>query len=93
MNLEDGEMLRVLWRDAHAVTDTWTAPEEIDSEPCMVWSVGFVLPDCKPGHLVLAQSVIADHGNVDHVLAIPVAMVAKMETLRSVPLIPAEPPI
>lgn len=87
------ELVRIWWRDAHAATDTWTAPEEIDQEPCMVWSVGFVLKDCKPGHVVLAQSMIADSFEVDHVLAVPVAMVARIESLRPVSLIPVEPPI
>ena len=89
---ENDRVVRVWWRDAHAATDTWTSPEEIDDEPCIVRSVGFLLVDVKPGHIVLAQSQIVDFGDVDHVLAIPTAMVVRIESLHTVPLVPVEPP-
>jgi hypothetical protein len=85
-------LLRVWWHDAHAATEGWTAPDGIDQEPYLVASVGFLLGDCKPGHVVLAQSMIADHGDVDHVLAIPVAMVTRIESLHVASLLPVEPP-
>lgn len=90
--VRDQRMLRVWWHDAHAATEGWTPPDAIDREPYIVMSVGFLLSDCKPGHVVLAQSMITDHGDVDHVLAIPVAMVARIETLNSASLLPVEPP-
>jgi hypothetical protein len=86
------QLLRVWWHDAHAATDGWTTPDEIDVEPYLVVSVGLLLNGCKPGHVVLAQSMIADHGDVDHVLAIPVAMVTRIETLHVATLLPVEPP-
>ena len=85
-------IVRVWWRDAHAATETWTDPAEIDDEPCIVLSVGFLLTEAKPGHVVLAQSQIVDYGDVDHVLAIPTAMVVRIESLHTVPLVPVEPP-
>jgi hypothetical protein len=88
-----GALVQVVWRDAHAATDGWTLPEEIDQDPCMVTSVGYLLAGCKPGHLVLAQSVIADQGAVDHVLAIPVAMVAKIKVLAAASLAAGDTPI
>lgn len=84
--------MRVWWHDAHAATEGWTPPADIDQEPYTVASVGFLLSDSKPGHVVLAQSMIADHGDVDHVLAIPLAMVARIETLHVAALLPVEPP-
>ncbi len=89
---DSDRIVRVWWRDAHAATETWTDPAEIDDEPCIVLSVGFLLSEVKPGHLVLAQSQILDHGDVDHVLAIPTAMVVRIESLHTVPLVPVEPP-
>ncbi len=86
------KMVRVWWRDAHAATQTWSPVEEIDPEPCIVVSVGFVLSDVKPDHVVLAQSFIDDQGEVDHVLAIPSAMVVRVESLHTASLLPVEPP-
>lgn len=88
------QIVRIWWRDAHAATDTWTAVDDIGDEPCVVTSVGFLLRDVKPGHVVLAQSMIDDdeYGDVDHVLAVPSAMVVRIESLHPVPLIPVEPP-
>lgn len=94
MTSRDLQMVCLWWRDAHAVTDTWTAIEELDDEPCIVHSIGFLLRDVKPGHIVLAQSMIdgEEYGDVDHVLAIPSAMVVRIESLHQLPLIPVEPP-
>jgi hypothetical protein len=65
----------VVWRDAHAITQTWTHLDELDKEDCVVTSVGIVLHDVKPGYLVLAQSMIDNDNTVDHALAIPVGMI------------------
>lgn len=87
----DHHLVRVTWIDAHAVTDTWTAIDELDDEPCVVTSVGLLLRDAKPGHVVIAQSHIAEQDDVDGVLAIPSSMVTRMEDLCVHPLFPVEP--
>lgn len=66
--------VRVIWRDAHACTETWCDPADIEQDPYIVDSVGWLVPDGKPDHLVLAQSLTAA-GLIDHVLAIPLEMV------------------
>lgn len=46
----------------------------------MIDSVGFLVPDAKADHVVIAQSH-DDLTHVDSVLAIPVAMVQSMQVL------------
>ena len=71
----------VTWRDAHAVTEAWTHVDELDTDDCIVTSIGIVLADAKPGHLVLAQSMIEGESTVDGVLAIPIGMVLSAVTI------------
>jgi len=73
--MTDHRLQLVTWRDAHAVTETWTHIDELDKHDCVVTSVGILLEGVKPGYLVLAQSMIDGEHTVDHVLAIPVGMV------------------
>ncbi|NBR76672.1 MAG: hypothetical protein EBT73_04940 [Actinobacteria bacterium] len=70
----------VEWHDAHTVND-WTEPDEIDEEPFTVISVGHLIPDRKPDHVVLAQSVGAD-GALDGLLYVPVGMVKNMRSIQ-----------
>jgi hypothetical protein len=83
-------LVMVTWNDAHAVTETWEEIDALDSSPCVVSSVGFVLPHVKPGHVVLAQSLIDGDGVVDNVLAIPVGMVRTVSVLSSAVVVPVE---
>jgi len=85
------DLVRVIWNDAHAVTDAWTPVADLDSDPCVVHSVGHLLPEVKRGHLVLAQSMIDERAEVDAVLAIPTAMIVRVEVLTATPLLPVEP--
>lgn len=78
--MNDKTKVLVVWHDAHSETGTWFAESDISDDPCVVESVGFLLPDKKRGHVVLAQSV-TDGGDVDGVLCIPVGMVQKMVVL------------
>jgi hypothetical protein len=82
------QMVRVMWRDAHACQSTWLHISELDPEPYEVCSVGYLLVGVKPGHLVVAQSV-APGGHVDGATAIPVGMVMSIDYLsahRGLPL-------
>lgn len=72
--------VKVVWHDAHDQSETWIDPSDIDSEPYAVTSVGFLIPDRKPAHVVIAQSASAD-GSLDNVLAIPLGMVQTIEEL------------
>jgi hypothetical protein len=72
--------VEVVWHDAHADTSTWIDISEIGCDPCVVVSVGILLPDTKPNHIVLAQSQNS-FDQLDCVLAIPVAMVKSMRAI------------
>ena len=75
-----GTFVEVVWHDAHADTNTWIDISEIGSDPCVVVSVGILLPETKPDHIVLAQSQNS-FDQLDCVLAIPVAMVKSMRAI------------
>ena len=76
-----GTVVLVVWHDAHSVADTWIDVADIDVEPAVVESVGFLLPDAKPKHIVLAQSLTGDE--CDHILAVPVEMVRSIKVLST----------
>jgi len=73
-------LVHVRWLDAHSVGVGWQAADEIEDAPCVVCSVGFLISAAKSGHVVIAQSV-TDDGAIDHILAIPVAMISKVTVL------------
>ena len=72
----------IVWHDAHADTNTWIEKDGIDEQPCVVVSCVILLPDAKPNHVVLVQS-LNSYEQVDCVLSIPVAMVQSMRVLGS----------
>ena len=72
----------VTWHDAHSGAESWINIKELDSDPAVVESVGFLLNEDnggKPNHITLFQSRIGD--SIDHVLHIPVGMVQKIKVL------------
>ena len=74
------QRVELIWHDAHTLSATWMHIDEIDEEPCVVATIGYLIPDSKPDHIVVAQSVNSiDH--LDSVIAVPVAMVKKLTTL------------
>jgi hypothetical protein len=78
-------VVMVTWMDAHAATETWTPLSELDQEPCIVTSCGFLLAveqGGKPDHVTIYQSK-TESDDVDGVLCIPVAMV---KTLKVFPI-------
>jgi hypothetical protein len=72
-------MVLLVWHDAHSVSTGWMPTTEIEQEPAVVHSVGWLLPDAKPNHIVIAQSYIED--SADHILAIPLKMVEQIKIL------------
>ena len=71
----------VVWHDAHSNVTGWEEIDEIDNEPCEVQTVGWLIPDAKRGHVVIAQSWITDSDTIDSVLSIPVGMVQQVQIL------------
>lgn len=73
----------IYWRDAHADASSWTSIEDMDDQPYVVETVGFLLDTVKPDHVSIAQSAGADDGVIDHVLHIPSAMVVTIVNLTA----------
>jgi len=74
----------VEWKDAHGVAHGWTDISEIETEPAIIHSIGYHLPDLKLGHYCIAQS-LDDGEMVDSVLCIPVEMVLRIVTIGNPP--------
>ena len=72
-------MVLVVWHDAHSVSTGWMPIADIEQDPAVVHSVGWLLSATKPNHVVLAQSYVDE--SVDHLLAIPSAMVVQIKIL------------
>jgi hypothetical protein len=74
----------VVWLDAHGDAMRWTHIADLTENPCVIRSVGHVLPrgrGGKKGHVTLAQSFDWPRGSaglVDNVLHIPVGMVREV---------------
>jgi hypothetical protein len=73
------ETVQAVWHDAHAINE-WQSVSDISSEPCVIITTGFLIPNAKPNHVVVAQSIDPD-GNLDGVLSIPEGMVVKVSVL------------
>lgn len=70
----------VVWHDAHSETESWCEAGEIDTEPYVVNTVGWLIAEAKPNHVVVAQSYGVD-GALDSILSIPVGMVQSLTVL------------
>jgi hypothetical protein len=42
--MADLTYVEIVWHDAHALTDSWIELDDLDDEPCVVVSVGVLLP-------------------------------------------------
>jgi hypothetical protein len=66
--------VKVTWHDAHSLMTSWQEFDEIDQEPCVVETIGYLLHNAKGGHVVVAQS-INNAENYDSLICIPEGMV------------------
>lgn len=81
MSVEDAATVVIVeWLDAYAASDGWCCRSELQPDGCLVQTVGFLLPDTQPDHVVIAQSV-ANDGDLYHVFCIPVGMVRSMRVV------------
>lgn len=74
----------VTWIDAHSGGETWTNIRDLDQDPVLVRTAGFLLSQSdggKEGHITIFQS-ITPNDDVDHVLHIPTAMVKEFKCLQ-----------
>ena len=82
MTTEQSVIVHVVWHDDHSVGSGWQSVDDIGGEPCVVESVGILISKVKADHVVIAQSRTDDE-TIDHVLAIPVAMIRSMQVLST----------
>lgn len=66
--------VKVIWHDAHTLMTSWQALDEIDQDPCVVETIGYLLHNVKTGHVVVAQS-INNAEDYDSLICIPDGMV------------------
>jgi hypothetical protein len=84
------DLVEVIWHDAFAYKDSWISAADIDEEPMVVHSVGYLLQNAKPDHVVITQSVNAED-IYDGVLSIPCAMVRILRVVSSTDRVPFSP--
>ena len=76
----------VVWDDAYSEMRSWIDLSEIGPEPCTTITVGLLLADAKPDHVVIAQSVNnlteeESEQGFDSILCIPVGMVRSIRVV------------
>jgi len=81
---DEHQLAFVVWHDAHADGDAWIAEEDVDPDPAVVVSLGFILDQAKPGHLTLAQSHV--HGHWGTLLHVPLSMVREVAIITTIDL-------
>ena len=79
----DAQLALVVWHDAHS-EESWSRLSDLDPEPYVVETLGFLFPEAKPGHVVIAQSMGSDD-SIDSVLQIPAGMVVSVTLLGNPP--------
>jgi hypothetical protein len=77
--LNDATLAIVTWHDAHAESE-WQDITTLDQQPYEVKTVGWIIPNAKPGHVVVVQSISTDD-SCDGVLCIPVGMVVNTQVV------------
>lgn len=80
----EAPLVFVEWRDAHAGGANWMSIDEVETEPCIIHTAGFLVAGAKPGHITIAQS-LSDSGDFDSPLFIPGDMVVRTVVLRNPP--------
>lgn len=76
-------MVRVLWTDAQGDAHGWTPISQLDNAPCVVTTVGHLVPG-RENHVTVALSYHHDNDEmvIDSALHIPLGMVLSTEHLR-----------
>lgn len=84
------QLIHIVWHDAHSISESWTSKSDIENEPCIVSSVGWLIPRAKHDHVVIAQSMILEQDHLDNLLAIPVGMIKQINRLKATRILPVE---
>ena len=80
MTMAEHAKVCVTWHDAHAEENAWGDLDDIDQEPCVIQTIGFLIADAKPGHVVITHSLAAD-GDCYGIFCIPLGMVQSLRIL------------
>ena len=84
--LEDfGSLAIVTWHDTHSDDSGWLHIGDIDQAPCVVHSVGWLIPTHEGGkadHVTLYQTRIEGTDQIDSVAHIPVGMVVGVKLIN-----------
>lgn len=85
------QRVEICWRDAHdGAPQGWHEPEELDRDPCIVRTVGWLIPHHKPGHATVCSSW-STTGHIAEVTCIPLGMVQRIHSLTPNVVLPVEP--
>ncbi len=69
----------VTWHDAHSESD-WQDLATLDQDPYVVKTAGWIIPNAKPHHVVVVQSIGSDD-SCDGIMCIPVGMVVSTQVV------------
>jgi hypothetical protein len=75
-------LVLVEWIDAQSDAETWLHLDELNSEPRMIRSVGYLLESPIEGHMSVAASWDEFSRHVGSVMHIPDAMVRRVTDLK-----------
>jgi hypothetical protein len=75
-----GTLVLVVWHDAHAASVGWCDASEIDDAPCVIRTIGYLIPDAKRDHVTVAQS-IAEDDDLYGVFCVPAGKVQSVQVL------------
>lgn len=82
--------VEVVWHDAHAYRERWLEPEDIDREPLVVCTAGYLIPEAKPDHVTIVQSVNGE-GSLDGIISVPCSMVQEVRVISGEGRVPFSP--
>ncbi len=75
----------VIWSDAHEIFSNWSTLDDQDKEDTLCYTIGWIIPKAKPGHVVIASSIVEGEPSVAHRMgsgtAIPKEMVIKIKRI------------
>lgn len=76
----------VIWNDAHEVFSDWSTLDDLEGKQTLCYSLGWVIPKAKEGHVVVAGSIIAGKkGTAEYLgsgIAIPEEMVIVVQKIK-----------
>ena len=74
--MSDPPRVEVEWTDAQGGPVHWHTTDELDGEPLVCRTRGWLVEHDKPGYLTIAQTVTSN-GTLDNTIHIPHAMIRR----------------